>query len=141
MSPIRIEGLGIVLNVGNLGLYDMEELNPKQELFCKYYATNIAETIGNGTKAYLLAYPDSSEDAARSSASDLLTNPNIIARLKEYWSQAKLTDEEVDAHLASIVRQNKDLKTKLGSIREYNRLGERGAEVHKVDVYEKYKDK
>ena len=118
-----------------------EQLNPKQELFCKYYATNVAETMGNGTRSYALAYPDSSEEAAMSSASDLLRNPKIIGRLKEYWIQAKLTDEEVDAHLASIVRQNKDLKTKLGSIREYNRLGERGAETHKFDFSDIIKGK
>src|SRR3990167_94612 len=118
-----------------------EKLNPKQELFCKYYATNIAETIGNGTKSYMLAYPDSSEESAMSSASDLLRNPKVIIRLKEYWNQAKLTDEEVDAHLASIVRQNKDLKTKLGSIREYNRLGERGAETHKFDFSDRSEER
>lgn len=115
-------------------------LNPKQKLFCRYYATSEVKTRGNATKSYMAAYPDSSEEAAAVSAHELLRKPKVVDYLKELWRKTGLTDEEVDAELAGIVRQNKDLKSKLGGIKEYNRLKERGAEIHKIDVYDKYKD-
>ena len=119
---------------------ETKELNQKQELFCRYYATNEIGTRGNGTRAYMKAYPDSSEESSAVSAYEFLRNPKILSELQRLWKLSNLTDEEVDAELAGIVRQDKDLKSKLGSIKEYNRLRERGAEVHKIDVYEKYKD-
>lgn len=51
-----------------------QELNDKQILFCHEYLKDL-----NATQAYMRAYPDSSEAAARASASELLTNPNIVA--------------------------------------------------------------
>lgn len=57
-------------------------LNDKQIEFCKQYIACKC----NGTKAYMAAYPDSTEEAARSSASDLLSNPSVkeyIAKLEQ----------------------------------------------------------
>ena len=54
-------------------------LNPKQELFCR----KLIECAYNQTEAYCQAYPDSTRDAARASASELLTNPSTIERIHE----------------------------------------------------------
>ena len=136
------------INVGEEHKCRELELNPKQELFCQYYSTNVLGTRGNATQSYLKAYgerdedeKEMTEDTAAVNGHRLLRNAKIISYLTELWKLSGLTDSEVDAELAGIVRQNKDLKSKLGSIKEYNRLRERGAEVHKIDVYEKYKDK
>src|SRR3990167_7815293 len=117
-----------------------EKLNPKQELFCRYYATNEVGTRGNATQSYLKAYgekdeedKDLTEESAATCGWRLLRNVDIQGYLKELWKKTGLTDEEVDAELAGLIRQSKDLKTKLGSIREYNHLRERGAETHKFD--------
>jgi phage terminase small subunit len=66
-----------------------KDLTFKQKLFIKHYMTNGY----NATKAYMSAYPDSSYDSARSSAPDLLANPNI----KEYLKKEQ--DEVADALL------------------------------------------
>lgn len=111
----------------------MPKLNPKQELFCLYYATNEVGTFGNATQSYLKAYKDESsniptEESAAVSGFRQLRKAKILDRIKEYWKKSGLTDEEVDAHLAMIVRQSADLANKLGGIREYNKVKQRGAE-------------
>ncbi len=57
---------------------ESEELTEKQKAFCAEYIFD-----WNASRSYKLAYPDSTEDAARVSASRLLTNPNIQAYIKE----------------------------------------------------------
>ena len=56
------------------------KLNDKQKAFCDHLLTDAAM---NATQAYKKAYPDSSDQAAKTSASDLLTNPNVKAYLDE----------------------------------------------------------
>ena len=121
-------------------------LNLKQQLFCRYYATNEVETRGNATQSYLAAYGNKDESnnelteaSARTCGWRPLTNVAIQSYLRELWKKTGLTDEEVDAELAGLVRQNDDKNIKLGSIREYNKLRERGAETHKVTIYDEYK--
>lgn len=53
-------------------------LKPEHIVFSENYVIH-----WNATKAYQFAYPDSSYDSARSSASELLTNPNILAYIEE----------------------------------------------------------
>jgi len=55
----------------------MAEINPKHELFINEYLQSF-----NATKSYLKVYPKSSEPAARRSASDLLTNPDIKSEIE-----------------------------------------------------------
>ena len=43
----------------------------------------------NQTNAYIDCYPDSSPEAAKSSASELLTNPNVREAYKELQSELK----------------------------------------------------
>lgn len=116
-------------------------INPRNELFCRYYATDEVGTFGNATRAYLKVYPKSSEEAAAVSAYDLLRKPKITGRLKELWKLSKLSDEEVDSHLASIVRQDKDLKAKLGGIKEHNAVGGRIIQKHDLSLGRKSTDK
>lgn len=57
--------------------------NLKHEAFCREYIKNKF----NQTRAYMAAYPDSSDDAARSSSCDLLAKPNIQARIQELMEE------------------------------------------------------
>lgn len=57
---------------------ELPELTLKQKEFCKEYIYD-----WNATRAYQVAYPDSSYDAARSSSCDLLTKPNVKAYIIE----------------------------------------------------------
>lgn len=78
-------------------------MNLKQQRFCDEYLKD-----GNGTRAYMTAYPDSSEESARTSASDLLTNPNVKQYIEEKNREihnSKICDvEEIRQLLSEIAR-------------------------------------
>lgn len=78
-------------------------MNLKQQRFCDEYLKD-----GNGTRAYMTAYPDSSEESARSSACDLLANPNVKQYLEEKNREihnSKICDvEEIRQLLSEIAR-------------------------------------
>ncbi len=59
------------------------KLNPSQLLFVKEYVSN----YGNGTKAYLLAYPGVTYDSARALSAKLLTNANIKNAIAEEYNK------------------------------------------------------
>lgn len=110
-------------------------LNPKQELFCQLYATN-RDMFGNGVEAYAEAYDlDMSKgpdyNTARTNASRLLTNANILKRIDELLELGPLNNTTVDKQLAFVITQNADLSSKVAAIREYNKLKARITE--KID--------
>lgn len=70
----------------------MKGLNVRQEAFCWHYAKT-----GNATESYKQAgYTPKNDNAAAASASQLLTNPKIQARL------ASIVDELNSAKIASV---------------------------------------
>lgn len=82
----------------------MKGLNVRQEAFCWHYAKT-----GNATESYREAgYTPKSESAASSSASLLLRNPRVQARLAaitEELNSAKIASvREVQERLTSILR-------------------------------------
>lgn len=107
----------------------VKSLNPKQELFCQLYASD-REFFGNGTQSYIKAYDidttkKGSYAAARASACDLLTMPNINSRINELLESGGLNDNFVDKQLLFLINQNADLSTKRSAIAEYNKLKSR----------------
>lgn len=98
------------------------KLNPKQELFCQYFASDDTTMFGNGTKAYMKAYPDSSLKAAAASAADLLRNPNVLKRINELLEFNGFNDADVDKQLLVVISQSADFGSKVAAIREYNKL-------------------
>lgn len=106
-----------------------DKLPPKQELFCKLFATE-REFFGNGTESYIEAYDiDLSKKGAyagaRASASRLLTKANILQRIDELLEVGVLNDQFVDKQIAFLIAQNAEFSTKLGAIKEYNALKNR----------------
>ena len=104
------------------------KLNPKQELFCKLYASD-KEFFGNGVQAYIEAYkPDKTKknwyQTARSVASELLTNPNILSRIVEILDFT-VNNQVVDRELGFLILQRNDYSAKVAAIREYNKLKQR----------------
>ena len=103
------------------------KLNPKQEPFCQLYATE-REFFGNGTQSYIEAYDPEKVgnwyNTARSRASELLTSPNVLARINELLD-ITLNDQHVDKQLALVVTQNADFSSQMAAIREYNTLKQR----------------
>lgn len=113
-------------------------LNPKQEKFCQLYASD-REFFGNGVQSYIEAYePDQSKpnwyNTARSRASALLTNSNILRRIDELFEAAELNDQFVDKQLAKLILQDADFSSKISAIREYNKLKQRIKEKKEIHV-------
>ncbi len=115
-----------------------KKMTEKQELFCTLYATD-REFFGNGTQAYIEAYdPDKSSPnwyrGCQVSASRLLSNPIICQRINELLEECGFNDVSVDKQLAFLLTQHEDFKTKLGAIKEYNKLKQRITERSEVAV-------
>ncbi len=110
-------------------LAESTKLNPKQELFCQLYATH-QEFFGNGVQSYIEAYdPDTSKPnwykTACSSASQILRNIKVIDRINEIMVETGMNDAFIDQQLTFLITQHSDFTTKLGAIREYNKLKQR----------------
>lgn len=56
----------------------LKGLNERQKVFCREYVFDF-----NGSRAYKIAYPDTTEDSSRVLACNLLTNINIKEYIKE----------------------------------------------------------
>jgi hypothetical protein len=106
-----------------------EALNPKQELFCKLYASD-REFFGNGLQSYAEAYnidlsTKGGVGTAKVNAYKLLTNTNILNRINELFEANGLNDSFVDKQLEKLIIQDADFKTKVQAIKEYNALKQR----------------
>lgn len=80
----------------------MSELSDKHKLFVAEYIKNNC----NAFKAYKATYPDTTDNAARVSASELLTNPNIR--------------EAIDDLIDEILNNKKDLTLQV--LNEYKKI-------------------
>lgn len=104
------------------------KLNLTQKQFCKNYVSQ--EFFANGVQAYVEAYKiDLSKggayNSARARASALLTNINILSYINELLDLSGLNDTFVDKQMSLLITQNADFGSKLGAIREYNKLKSR----------------
>lgn len=79
-------------------------LTPKQEKFVTEYLQH-----GNATQAYKTAFGTRNDNSARASASKLLRNPDVAARVVELQAKVTLagvcTAEEIQKRLSSIARR------------------------------------
>ena len=74
-------------------------MNRRHEQFINEYLQ-----CWNATQAYLKVYPKSGYEAARRSASDLLTNPDIAEEIKKRIAENAMKADEVLARLAEQAR-------------------------------------
>ena len=117
--------VGVDYNVDAELLEDpIKDLPLRQEKFCKYY-TGPKEFFGNGVQSYLAVYPHTGYDSARTQASLLLTNHNILRRINELLEDMVLNDAYADKQLGLLITQNADGTLKLNALKEYNRLRQR----------------
>jgi hypothetical protein len=113
------------------------QLTLEQELFCQYYVKN-DNSFGNGMRSYALAYKHDIEqrewetkeahkhriDDLMSNGSHLLRNEKVRKRIVEILNEL-MTDQEVDAQLFRVIKQDDKLEPKVAAIREYNKLRQR----------------
>jgi len=112
-----------------------DKLNPKQEQFCKIYATE-KEFFGNGVESYLEVYDiDKTKPhwykTACVAASQLLSNVKVCARINDLLEEGGLNDQFVDKQLQFLITQHSEFGAKIAAIREYNKLKQRITE--KID--------
>ncbi len=104
------------------------KLNPKQERFCQLYATD-KEFFANGVESYIEVYKPKKlgnwYKTARSSASQLLTNMNILKRIDKLLEMKGLNNSYVDKRLAFWITQTAYPTASLEGIKEYNKLKQR----------------
>jgi phage terminase small subunit len=111
----------------------LKKLNLKQDLFCKIYATD-PQCIGNATYAYMKAYGIKNIQSAKPLSSNLLTKPEVTARINEYLSQDGFNDQSVDKKHNFLIQQYKDLNVSLKAIEHYNKLKKRITERLEISV-------
>jgi len=103
------------------------KLNLKQERFCEVYTSQDSELFGNGVQAYIESYePDQSKPnwykTACSRASFLLSSVKVIERINELLEEMGFNDAFVDKQLSFLITQHADFQSKLGAVKEYNKL-------------------
>ncbi len=76
------------------------KLSAKEDAFVIAYF----EENQNATRAYMKCYPDSQYNAARSSASTLLTKPNIQAAISKRLAEKAMAADEALARLGDMAR-------------------------------------
>jgi hypothetical protein len=103
-------------------------LNINQELFCRLYATE-AEFFGNGVQSYAVAYGIKlnkiNYKSTQVCASQLLSIPMVISRIRDLLQIEGYNDENVDKQHLFLINQFEDLKTKMSAIKEYNVIKKR----------------
>lgn len=119
-----------------------KNLTPKQELFCKLFATN-REYFGNGTQAYAKAYnidltQKGKQGIAKSNASRLLTYDYISEYINKLLDLGGLNDNRVDKELLFLIEQNANFNIKLGAIKEYNSLRKRIIKREEIKLKSEY---
>lgn len=104
------------------------KLTPQQEKFCRLYASD-KEFFGNGVESYLEAYKVGKiklkYNVARSAASRLLTNVNVLKRINELLTLEGFNDENMDKQLMLVAMQNADYRAKVSAINLYGQLKKR----------------
>jgi hypothetical protein len=113
-----------------------EKLEPKRELFCQLYVSP-GEFFGNGVQSYIEAYgPDQHKSnwykSACASASEILSNPKVFNRINELLEDMGMNDANADKQLSFLMNQHADFSSKLGAVKEYNKLKKRITD--KMDV-------
>jgi len=105
------------------------DINLQMEMFCQYY-TSPTEFFGNGTQSYAAAYNvDLTQPGAYMSckalASRLLTSVNVLRRIDSLIDAEGLNDQYVDKQLLFLITQSAEFNSKLGAIKEYNKMKQR----------------
>ena len=117
------------------------KLNLHQEAFCQLYARH-QEFFGDGLETYIKVYRPNQNNpgwynVASVSVHRMLKNIKILDRINQIMVNTGFNDAHIDKQLSFIVTQNSDFSSKLGAIKEYNKLKQRIQD--KIDLTSKGK--
>ncbi len=99
-----------------------KHLNEKQKLFCYLFTTD-KDCFGNATKSYIAAY-HVAYGVAKTAGNRLLTNVHIQAYINKLLDDS-FCEKEADRELSLVMRQKKDLPSKVAALKEFNKLRQR----------------
>lgn len=103
-------------------------LSLQQEMFAQYFVSE-TEFYGNGVQSYCKAYDVQitpfNYDMIKSRCARLLMTPLVMKRISDLLHEDGFNDGHADKHLLFLMTQNMDMRSKLGAIREYNKLKSR----------------
>lgn len=113
------------------GIEPKKPLKPNIEKFCILFAQS-----GVATTAYCEAYGIDKTDSsgyfgAAASASALLKNPKIQARLQELMTKAGFTDDGMDGVLNHLAHRYDNPQVQIAAVKEYNNLRKRTGQTAK----------
>lgn len=106
----------------------VDNINPQQRRFINFYVGDPL-VFANGVRAYAKAYNielnQFTYDTCKSNAHRLLTNAYILEEINKLLEKSGMNDEFMDKQLIWLATQQSDFKSKLGAVREYNRIKKR----------------
>ena len=114
-------------------------LDSRHERFCREYIHN----GGNGTRAYMKVYPAAAYNSARALASELLTNLNILERIKELRTEREkrldVSGDKIIRELAKLAFFNsQDLYDDDGRVKPIHELDrDTAAAITSIEVVER----
>lgn len=119
-------------------------LTMREEVFCQLFSSD-REFFGNGVESYAEAYNLDITDyrkykVAQVQASKLLSKPIILDRLNKILELRGLNDVFVDKQLELLITQNAEFSSKLGGIKEYNKLRARITDKQEMNITHKFED-
>lgn len=105
------------------------DISHEQEMFCQYF-TSPTEYYGSGVQSYAAAYNkdltnQKEYNTAKACAWALLQNPKIMRRINALIDNAGFNDMNADKQLLFLMNQHSDFSSKLGALKEYNKLKNR----------------
>ncbi len=119
-------------------------LSMKEELFCQLFSSD-REMFANGVESYSEAFGmDITEyrkyKVAQNGATRLLSKPIILKRINEMLQLRGLNDAFVDKQLELLITQNAEFSSKLGGIKEYNKLKARITDKQESVITHKFEE-
>lgn len=113
--------------------------NIKHELFCQKFCEMWSIYFWHGTESYIFAYwmdPNNRNhrQTANSCSSQIMRRPEVVKRIDQLLEQWGLTDQVADQEMLFVMKQKRDLPSKVAAIREYNKLRQRIIEKQKIDI-------
>lgn len=115
-------------DLGNTKTPFYDSLSPQRKRFVDNYVSQ--DYLGKGTASYAEAFGYDTTNkkqmiSAKSAASRLLGDPAVYKAINEKLTLDGFNDHNVDKQLLHLIEQHADKQSKLGAIREYNKLKKR----------------
>jgi len=99
----------------------MDDLNDRQEDFCRAYAGLIdPDYMGNAAQSYLIAYDTNNYNTAKVNSCKLLKKRNVRLRVQELLKD-NISSDIADQELMYLMLQRKDNSSKIRAIKEFNK--------------------